>query len=87
MISSKNFGLGVTLQIWGHFGSNFKLKANYAYHISKGSSWYQLFRKASFKVIRGQSRSKIAKNGSNFNISKIRFGTFKSYKQFIINYN
>ena len=64
----KNFEFEVKLQIWGHFGSNFKIEAKSENHISKWSSWHHLFINADVKVIRGHPRSKIAKKSSFMNL-------------------
>ena len=44
----KSFELGVKLQIWGHFGLNFKLEAKYANYVSK------ILVSRSFEVTQGQ---------------------------------
>ena len=86
----KNFGFEVKLQIWSHFGSNFKHDAKYANHISKWSSWYQLFKlRQDIHLFRGNTQTRMyleewyIRFGSNHSYQVIRWKWIRWWHQIL----
>ena len=76
----KILSLGSNYKLEDILGQNFKIEAKSANHISKWSSWHQLFILADVEVTRGQKSQKIFIHGSQNKITKIFCENSKIFK-------